>query len=648
MKLYDAFRKQLSACGDIRRVWLTSFNIDIEFIETYLLSAVLGADVPRARGDFEALQLILNERGIDFRVFCDKRFIQADQNKRTLIPVHGVLPDAGKFDVKWGFPEGSLFHAKVIYIEGEKGKVLGAGSANLTLSGWGRNREVFHFVPVDEAAIYKSLTAFFKNLFVHAGEDFPLPGIRKWARDRPRARFCHSFDDEVFFSQLIGDKKHNELAVWSPYFSADLAAFIRHLKERYDQPDMVFRVVADRVEGKHIRTRWSDDIAELLASGELAFYQSPVLHDDHVTMTHAKLWKTKSHLAIGSWNFTYAGSNTQLDDDGNFVEQANIEAGFILGNNEPVASVLGRPLDVSHDMFASESLMQEEALVVPEPLPFDIVVQFDWSTLRYSLSMKKIRGVDSVDDYLISLPDIENPVPVMSGGSMFKTPELLVDCPNALLKDHRFHVFRGETLCYTGLLIERSPVLRRAQQYDDLGSLLDAMVHIGPDPSVDDVSYRVAENDEGMELAGVSSGQAEGDSTSSISSAGDISYFRLFTASYQYAERLREIQYIGTLEHWGFSRPGCLEELTNKAAERIAAQPGSVFGWFLAMEVNSLCDLARERRKALPKDSKAVSPARWRALGVPVPSLPAQANQDYRQMLEDEYLKMKSGWGAMR
>ncbi|OOK94569.1 hypothetical protein [Pseudomonas syringae] len=39
MKLLNSFAEQIKACGKLKRVWLTSFNIDIEFIETYLLPA---------------------------------------------------------------------------------------------------------------------------------------------------------------------------------------------------------------------------------------------------------------------------------------------------------------------------------------------------------------------------------------------------------------------------------------------------------------------------------------------------------------------------------------------------------------------------------------------------------------------------------
>lgn len=49
MKLLTAFKEQLKALGQLRYVWFTSFNINIEFIETYLLPAVLDMEQPKTR-----------------------------------------------------------------------------------------------------------------------------------------------------------------------------------------------------------------------------------------------------------------------------------------------------------------------------------------------------------------------------------------------------------------------------------------------------------------------------------------------------------------------------------------------------------------------------------------------------------------------
>ncbi|HDZ0806962.1 TPA: hypothetical protein RRT88_005154, partial [Klebsiella pneumoniae] len=90
MKLLDVFKKQIADMGMLKRVWLTTFNLDISFVETWVLPAVLGMDPPVSRMDYEGLQRALNESGIDFRIYCDPRMIAKEKPKRTSIAVYPV------------------------------------------------------------------------------------------------------------------------------------------------------------------------------------------------------------------------------------------------------------------------------------------------------------------------------------------------------------------------------------------------------------------------------------------------------------------------------------------------------------------------------------------------------------------------------
>jgi hypothetical protein len=96
---------------------------------------------------------------------------------------------------------------------------------------------------------------------------------------------------------------------------------------------------------------------------------NPTTVDERTPMTHAKLWKTSTHLAIGSWNFTRAGSNSLLDSRGKRLPGNNIEAGFILPNNSAVESVLGATMDTSPALFLSDEALQAQALKIPQNLP---------------------------------------------------------------------------------------------------------------------------------------------------------------------------------------------------------------------------------------------------------------------------------------
>lgn len=650
MKLLNAFAEQVKACGKLKTVWLTSFNIDIEFIETYLLPAVLGAEIPRTRMDYEALQLVLNESGIDFRVFCDRRFIGADQNKRTAIQVHGISPSEKEDRRRFGISEESLFHAKVIYLEGDKGKVLGSGSANLTISGWGRNQEVFHFLPVDSLPLYQSLKAFFEAVFRNVGKECPLKRRSAFPRTESAAHFCHSFQKEPFVSQLLGGRTCRHLAVWSPYLPGDLAGFIGHLKGSLDQPHMKVSLVADRVEGQYLRTRWSESLGQLIEGGDLCLCQKPRPVDERVPMTHAKVWKTATHLAIGSWNFTRPGANALLDSQGRRLPGNNIEAGFIIPDSSPVTGVLGSLIEAGEQCFASDELLGKEALQVPEALPFDLVVEFDWARQVYRLSGQWISDEQPEAGYSVALPDLEAEVDLhwMPRKRLLEPGERPVGTVRSLLSDHCFRVLKNGSVRYVGMLLETSTKFRRAQQYDDLKGLFDAMAQSGPEPSLDDASFRVSETENGELLLDGSWAEDSLSRDEVEQATREISYFRLFTASYHYAARLRSItdKDVSGLEHWVFIRPGCLEELVCKARERIATSGPSVFNWFLAQEVNGLCELALEVRKRLSKEKLTIPLPRWQALSVDEPQLPQEANDAYRQTLQAEYRKISSKWGA--
>ncbi len=88
MKLLAELQKQVRTMDVLRHAWFTSFNTDIEFVERHVLPATLGANTPRNRLEYEQLQQELTTREIDFRVFCDPRFLETHRIKRTCIPVY--------------------------------------------------------------------------------------------------------------------------------------------------------------------------------------------------------------------------------------------------------------------------------------------------------------------------------------------------------------------------------------------------------------------------------------------------------------------------------------------------------------------------------------------------------------------------------
>ena len=650
MKLLKEFTEQIVKFETLKKVWLTSFNINIEFIEKYVLPAVLRMEVPKTRMDYEALQVELNNSGIDFRVFCDKRFMGLEGNKRTAIPIYGISPGASASFEDRGFTKNNVFHAKVVYLEGGRGEpsIIGSGSANLTFDGWGRNQEVFHFYEIVSLPVQRSIRQFFEAVFENLGYEQgynPMASRKNLERDS-KISFCHSFQNTSFLDQLYGDKGIGELSVWSPYFPKDLAAFIERLKEYLEEPDLKINIVPDRVEGQYLRTEWSDSIEKKIKAKEIDFFKTPSPPDDRSSLCHAKVWKTKHHLAIGSWNFTNAGSNIPMSAEADFQTTSNIEAGFIINNRSSVDSILGEALSADASVFASLEQMQDEALEVPETLPFDLFISFYWSDLTYRFYGTWNEGPVKDKAYKIKLPGLPAPVQLMwksPAGTLDVGPVQVVRA-DMLLADHKYEVSKGSEVLGYGLIIEEDTILRRPQQYEDLRGLFDAMISGGDDDSGAPVS--VDEDESGR--VWVNGKPLDGDGPEHIVSVyeEEISFFRLFSATFQFAMKLQQINNMKTLEHWVFLRPGCLEELVNKTVDRIGnARVTSVFNWFLAKEVSELIELAKKVRRWFYKSDDDIPLSRWNALTISIPKMPKGANTKYKKVIEGEYTRMHKSWG---
>ncbi|CAI8727510.1 PLD phosphodiesterase domain-containing protein [Pseudomonas sp. IT-196MI5] len=613
MKLLEAFKQQLGEMDELHRVWLTTFNLNLGFVESQLLPAVLNMDPPRNRLDFEGYQAHLVEKGIDFRVFCDKRLLGADQYKRTAIKVHCV--SARAFSAYRGMTSETLFHPKLILLESKKGKmVLGAGSANLTIGGWGRNQEVFTFQRVCNNDQYRQIKTFFNALAGPLELEFEWPGRRFEANDSDW-QFVHSFDKYTFLQHLMTQGTITALQVWSPYLAADVPDLLARLQAQSGNPDLQVALVADRLEGRYFRTPWSEALAGCIKADALAFHRNPSSPHLLTEITHAKAWLCRSsqgsRLAIGSWNFTHAGTSS--------FEQRNIEAGIML-NCKRNADMLGACIEVTEADFASAQLLSKDCLEVPEELPFDLQVLYDWKRARFSVSGNWCVG-KPCDDYWLKLPGVSKPMPLLwrtrrQQGRLLLIPiECVTPDNEAMLADHSYSILlrKKSPAVFRGMIVESGQSFRRAQGFESLKDLLDSLV-AGVDPNSDTTTVLrpcLRNGGEPDEKLTVPSLVIEQDA---------LSYFRLFQAIEQYRERLRATTDSAQLELWAFGYPGCLQELAAKARQQIKDSSPSVFNWFLAQEVNSLHKLAadfyRKFGHRTPRDEL------WSTLRVLTPRLP--------------------------
>ncbi len=640
MKLLAELQKQVSGMGKLRHAWFTSFNADIEFVETYVLPAAIGANPPRSRLEYEQLQQELTSRGIDFRVFCDPRFLETRHVKRTCIPVHGVRPTR----TADYFSDASLFHPKVIYLEDTDGKrVVGAGSANLTLSGWGRNLEAFQFYEVTTWKNYREIRDFFMRLCKAADISCTLRERPGFASKSENWTFVHSYQDTTFPEQLLAGAAGRDLAVWSPYLPRDLGGFIGKLQAAAGIEDLRIHLVPDRLEGKYLRTEWSDELERMLAGGHLAAYDNPVPRHERTELCHAKLWKLPGKLAIGSWNFTGPGSNSIRDEHGQWSPDNNIEAGFIVEDDHGWQKAHGKRLTLGAGDFASPAKLDEESLKVDPLPPFDLHVTFDWHAHSY-VFVGQWLGTDARDVFSVRLPGVSERVRLeWNAQCQPGSPGDLAVDDRALLRDRVYIVYRGDEEIHRALVQETNVRSRRAQAFDTLQDLLEAVVQ-GDDPqSLHDLPLRTLLDNDPLSLPGDALPEPDTAPDNGASSPAGVSYFRLFHAMHLYRKRLLQLEKLEDLDNQVFSWPGCLLELVDKMREEIKKPGREVFNWFLANEVRSLCECVQARHSTLvhsahkrENDYTPVPLLRWRSLGIEVPAAPAAVRREYINLVMNQ------------
>ncbi len=652
MKLLEEFRKQVHGLGNIKHAWFTTFTFGIPFFETHVLSALLGEDVPVKRMDYESMQQRLADRGIDVRVFCDLRMMQTDQLKRTALPVHGILPaqlmhdeNSNKFDE---LSKESLFHPKAIFLEDVNGQmVLGAGSANLGIDGWGRNQEAFTFRKVSTKKQYEQIQKFFAPLLIAAGLS-PKETFRKTMRphgDDESWRFAHSFDAQSFLELLFEDPCANRLTVWSPYFSKDIAGFLKKIDEIDDlaKRELTFAIVPDLVGNEKMRTVWTEGVRAMHAEGKLSFHSQPSkpARDESVKMVHAKLWLAsaeesspdgKATLAVGSWNCTSRGSAS--------FDLCNVEAGILLSvPNE--TDIKGNKLKFDEKIFSTEQMLEDDALDVTEyPLPFLLQVSFDWKQGYYQVDGQLLgtnKDNSLLGAYTLLLPGVQEHLKLSWSKRKAEWPQTpLKKCVadnQALLANHCYEVWCNGNMECRGLVQETEQIYRQAQAYDSLTDILnDWSNEVPPDASTTSRLREVLRHDDVPDDEPV---------RASIDGSGaGMSYFRLFNAFEQFRKRIRATKSVDELEKLLFFCPGSLQELVAKVANE---NEKTVFNWFLQQEAETLLVEAKEAYRNMPREKYARKEPpeneRWASLSLPLSKLEGtplpkkKANTKYMQEL---------------
>ena len=597
--LYKTFKKELDKIGTIKSAWFTTFNLNITFFEQWILPMITKVDFNQAKTlrDYEEMNDLLTDTkdrlGIDVRVFYDYRAIKnQNETKRTSISLHPINVETFSADGNTNFFKGGVFHPKVCLIQNEQGRYfLMAASANLTLSGWARNRECFFFSEIQGKNNARKIGDFFDQIIT--GFDFALnnqiikelTGGRGWG-DNPKWAFVSSatdyFEDEL--KKQVAISKDKCLTIWSPYWSLELKALLNQLKDNGFEK---IRLVPSKNESGLIAITKS--IYEDCSSIDGVSFEEEKWGAVERPLIHAKVWMTDNAISIGSWNMTRPGSNIQKSRKRTEDNKNNFEAGIIVEINRSEYKELNdsagfRKL-VDHGFKTAQEIEKERKDIL-EPFEFPFVITADWTKGVYELMNPKLIPVELLDA-TVNLPDNKS-IKLKS----FLTPIKFNTYGSSLLNNRFFSVKLKEKLIFHGFINEIGLEHRPINEFDSEMDLLMSWINGVPEDRPDLIKKRITQEEDET---------ADRDETKSLDFFLVKPWFNnlhgfarireniIEAASYSRAEeRKHALLRIGRLV------PGSIAELRAKMIKRKEQyllieekkRPSPVFLWFMIEETN--------------------------------------------------------------
>jgi hypothetical protein len=498
LKTYkDLLKSQFEKGFDIERAWFTTFTLSPEFFESYVLPPLLKKEdeVPKSFIQFEEIISELNCLSTDsIKVFHDVG-MPIDGIKKTTVDFIGIKPKEGLFH-----PKLSLF---IFKSKDELEAFIMVGSANLSVDGWGRNRESIVFKKVETINQWAQINDFFKGLKQELNMN--LFNLKSDTSDD--WKLVHSYSSSKFLDEVIA-LKQKHWRVWSPYFSSE--EYINYVFQKMDYSQI--DISPDLVDGK-LRMKTVSENLILYTDGQ-----------SEGQFCHAKTWLSSRYLIVGSHNFTQQAH-----------DHINVEASII------------QPLE-SSDWFNSvqfskiENKSMDDAQFDEESLPSDlsgfaVYIKADHETKKITLLTEKM---DVNGPMILSLPgNVDCEVKKWHG--LTKTIEIqlsvteLVNFWRAIITDKKVEAKlknSSPALVGSGFIQESNIEYRQAFRYTSLQSLvIDQLISRG---EIENSGYKnVSHISETLGIAGV-------DQLDPYPNSAVLDYYQLYSFFSQIQKRSSE------------------------------------------------------------------------------------------------------------
>ena len=568
MKIFETFKNIID---DIQPelCWFTTFNLNIELVEKYVLAAIAGkepSELKRAE-DFEALNTELE--GINIKVWYDYRALDLKQAKRTtvdLIPVNAAA-------VLNSSTQEPIFHPKVIFLKGKYKAYLITGSFNLSIAGWSSNRECIVTREIKSQENAFQIIEFFKQFYT---SKLDYSALDKWATQLPTLKtnwkFAHNFNT----ANILKEIKGNELHIWSPYFSkstSDLMGAIKSLG--FNKIGLV-----PDISLSHKVRILPEELLKLQKDAAIQIWVDQNIIREKQTLFHAKVWLTENTIAIGSWNCSYRALGMNIT-----ANEKNIEAGIIESiNSKQRASLLQSLAHIESNTYTGTEAVEldnewEDSLGT---FSFCCNITANWETFKYEFELTQ-----PALNFTVSLP--HNPTIRISLNSINVIS--FIDGFNRVLKNKLYTVYNEkDEIVFIGYLNEIGKKKRPTEGYV---SFYDLFASLTIDPLKGTNKSRVVYllDDDDDKLSDI-------EALPYFSYSGHESYYMMFVAFQKLIDSINlNKDSVKNLEELGYRLPGSLINIKSlfntsllKALE-VNNDDDLLFHYFLGKEINECIKL---------------------------------------------------------
>ena len=423
----------------LQGVVLTTFNLNGQFLEEQVLPTILGVDAQTAAARNAGLHQRLAETACT--VFHDPTVASGISGKFRYVARPVPL-------------RGRLFHPKLVVMAGRSRDAtawvyLAVSSANLTLSGWGRNAESFGetWIHTRKQQAWGGLDAFLKwlhernRLGEHAGDKDALTTVRAILAEMPDRRRFQDRDEEPWsgtlqakfyssvvhkdglasFFKKVRKRRPAQIWVYSPYWS-NVAGGVREFGARSTVLIPALRRDRKAMGLSKAEQEALDDTSEVCGNAEEGaddrFWHMKAYRIDHGNTVYT---------AVGSCNFTKAGLAGST---------GNVEAMLVLQSVEPEW-----PQEKEEPVLpaSDETPAEEEA---PGPVSVVIVVAYDWRSRSWRWFLDADRSQSA---FRLKLPGRREAVDIVPGSGERKgePPPPAMQFFVAYREDGSEHEWRG-------------------------------------------------------------------------------------------------------------------------------------------------------------------------------------------------------------